>query len=261
MSEYQNPFAVGTAADAKAVKEFHTQDDLDSGRLAHHHTLGDGPNQAAVGADVADLKGGASRVGSFDYALRTDETKYWKLANGQSLVKNDYLELFNLFASVLGNGYYFGGAGANFNLPNLADRALAMTGILFPALGAAVGGLTSALPNHAHNIASHTHTIPNHNHAVPDHTHGAGTYGTNTFNHNQATDTTATAGANRLTGPVGHSHSVNGTSASGGPGSTSTDGGGGATSGVAQTSNTDGGGAAISVVQPTFIVNIFIRVK
>lgn len=39
----------------KEVKEFHTNDDVDSGALAHHHTLGLGINQAARGSDFKAL--------------------------------------------------------------------------------------------------------------------------------------------------------------------------------------------------------------
>lgn len=34
---------------AKDVNDFHNKDDVDSGQLAHHHTLGTGPTQAAPG--------------------------------------------------------------------------------------------------------------------------------------------------------------------------------------------------------------------
>ena len=34
---------------AKDVNDFHNKDDVDSGQLAHHHTLGKSSNQAAPG--------------------------------------------------------------------------------------------------------------------------------------------------------------------------------------------------------------------
>lgn len=37
------------------VNRFHSNDDCDSSFYAHHHTIGNGPNQAASGKIVADL--------------------------------------------------------------------------------------------------------------------------------------------------------------------------------------------------------------
>jgi hypothetical protein len=41
----------GTTSD-----EIHLQDDIDSARDAHHHTIGNGPNQVASGADLQALQ-------------------------------------------------------------------------------------------------------------------------------------------------------------------------------------------------------------
>lgn len=38
------------APDARTINEMHTNDDVDSGPEAHHHTIGRGPHQAASGA-------------------------------------------------------------------------------------------------------------------------------------------------------------------------------------------------------------------
>lgn len=40
--------------DSQTVIEFHTNDDTNSSRNAHHHTLGPGPNQASPGSHVHD---------------------------------------------------------------------------------------------------------------------------------------------------------------------------------------------------------------
>lgn len=40
----------------KEVKEYHTNDDVDSDRNAHHHTLGLGRNQAAPGGEIKRLE-------------------------------------------------------------------------------------------------------------------------------------------------------------------------------------------------------------
>ena len=37
------------------VNQFHFNDDCDSSPMAHHHTIGTGPNQAASGRIVAEL--------------------------------------------------------------------------------------------------------------------------------------------------------------------------------------------------------------
>lgn len=78
--------------------------------------------------------------------------------DGTSYATANYPELF---AQI---GYYFGGSGGNFNVPNLVNRvAVGSSGDY--AIGD-VGGekehtLTSTeMPSHSHSDIGHTHTIP-----------------------------------------------------------------------------------------------------
>jgi microcystin-dependent protein len=98
----------------------------------------------------------------------------WLICDGSALDTTVYAKLFAVL------GYAFGGAGASFNLPKLADvfpigagatAALAATG------GEATHVLTAAeLAAHTHTATqpTHTHTAtqPAHVHTDPGHTHG-----------------------------------------------------------------------------------------
>lgn len=156
----------------RSVNEFHTNDDVDSGTRAHHHTLGEGVNQAARGSDlkalgsiVAELIASVEtltneldlvndlvpQIGDLLVSQRSAETVNYKLANGQALATVDYPELFALY------GYIYGGAGANFNLPDYSDRSpVGKSGT--KALGSTGGSDTHTLTTA--NLPPHTHDIP-----------------------------------------------------------------------------------------------------
>ena len=102
------------------------------------------------------------------------------IADGRLLDTTTYAALFNAWGGASGGGYRFGGSGANFALPPLANRfplgagtnALAATG------GEVNHTLTVAeLAAHPHPITdvahSHTATQPAHNHPDPGHAHTA----------------------------------------------------------------------------------------
>lgn len=93
--------------------------------------------------------------------------------NGQSLLKNDYLDLFSEI------GTAFGSVDANhFTLPDMRSRfprsvTLASAGI---GAGPGTGGAAShthTLPAHTHAVSTgaHTHSLPSHSHTIPNHTH------------------------------------------------------------------------------------------
>lgn len=116
----------------------------------------------------------------------------WAICDGSSLATASYPALFAVL------GYTYGGAGANFNLPDMRGRF---------ALGKAAAGTGSTLGetggslDHTHTGAAHTHTIPTqaaattggpssttptslvvgavadstHTHQVPAHDHGGAT--------------------------------------------------------------------------------------
>ncbi len=78
--------------------------------------------------------------------------------DGASYAVDDYPELFAQIA------YYFGGSGANFNVPNLINRvAVGSTGDF--AIGNTGGSQAvtldvSQIPSHSHSDIGHTHSIP-----------------------------------------------------------------------------------------------------
>lgn len=87
----------------------------------------------------------------------------WVLCDGRSLSTAPPYD--KLFAAIL---YTFGGAGAQFNVPDLRGR--------FP-LGKAVNGTGASLGeaggqiDHVHTGGAHTHGIATHSHDLPAHTH------------------------------------------------------------------------------------------
>lgn len=106
--------------------------------------------------------------------------------NGQSVLKNSYLDLF---AEI---GVAFGSININeFTLPDFRSRL--PRGIISLAQGvgnvSGVGGATShthtlgshthaVSDTHTHTMPAHTHTEPNHNHDLINHTHTSGTLAT-----------------------------------------------------------------------------------
>jgi microcystin-dependent protein len=98
------------------------------------------------------------------------------IADGSSLNTTTYAKLFAVF------GYAFGGAAANFNLPNLKNRFPMGAGTLAATGGEATHVLTVAeLAAHPHAIAdvAHTHgaSQPAHVHPDPGHGHPGSTAG------------------------------------------------------------------------------------
>lgn len=77
------------------------------------------------------------------------------LCDGSSYLTTDYPELF---AQI---GYYFGGSGDNFSVPNLINRIPVGSGDLYDL--ADVGGTsevtltTDEMPSHSHSDTGHTH--------------------------------------------------------------------------------------------------------
>ena len=168
-------------SNARDVADFHNRDDVDSSSQAHHHTLGGKTGQAAPGNTLKKLvealqADGSFEVGTFKWNFDPTENEYWKVPTGQSLVVADYQELFDYFEVTLGNGYFFGGAGANFNLPNLTDGkgliTASDTGLTFD-VGDIIGNqIINAAHDHEVNVPSHTHSVD-----VPSHTHTLGDSG------------------------------------------------------------------------------------
>jgi microcystin-dependent protein len=118
----------------------------------------------------------------------------WLPLDGRTLVKADYLDLWNVV------GYAYGGGGLSFKLPDTRGRALISLDDMGTPAGAAArvssadalgdsGGeettalLEAHLAAHSHVVPAHTHPIGNHSHTIPAHTHGPGTLATDTNTH------------------------------------------------------------------------------
>lgn len=79
------------------------------------------------------------------------------LCDGTSYVTTDYPELF---AQI---GYYYGGSGGDFNVPDLLNRTVVGSGDAYALAdigGASTVTLTTAeMPSHSHADIGHTHTV------------------------------------------------------------------------------------------------------
>lgn len=82
-----NPFEVNRSlvrqkllTPSKEVSDFHKHSDVDSGKMAQHHTLGLGPNQAAPGSLVKQLMESFNGSGGFFYV----PTDYGAIGDGTS---------------------------------------------------------------------------------------------------------------------------------------------------------------------------------
>jgi microcystin-dependent protein len=68
--------------------------------------------------------------------------------------------------------YAYGGAGGNFNVPNMANRVTVGKGTgAFATLGATGGSADLVAVAHTHTSTDHTHTTADHSHTTADHSH------------------------------------------------------------------------------------------
>lgn len=145
-----NVFSGSNKAQPKEVKEFHTNDDVDSGSLAHHHTLGAGVNQAARGSELKalkDLVAALHPVGHVIMHYGASAPEGYLLCNGAAFSGTDYPAL----AALLGGT----------NTPDLRDR-LPVGASGTKAVGSTGGNDTVTLvkaniPTHVHGM-DHNHT-------------------------------------------------------------------------------------------------------
>jgi len=136
-------------------------------------------------------------VGDTKMSVATTDHLGWMLCNGRSLLKSDYLFLFNVI------GYTYGGSGTTFNLPSPAGRVLGIA-------GSGAGLTTRAFGS---NVGAETHTLtvaemPTHTHGVsdPGHNHTGTTDSTST-NSGETNNGVGTLGtANVATQSVNHAH-------------------------------------------------------
>lgn len=109
----------------------------------------------------------------------------WLLCDGSAVSRSTYKDLFNAISTTYGTG----DGSTTFNLPDFRSRFPIGAGT-FAALGDGDANAESA--------------------RTPQHSHGAGTLVNSSFDHTQATNTTASGTANRLTSPVTHNHTISG---------------------------------------------------
>jgi microcystin-dependent protein len=192
----------------------------------------------------------------------------WLLCDGTLYLITDYPDLFNQIH------YTYGGAGSQFQVPDLRNRILMGAGTLV-GLNAVAGSDRATLgidqlpahthvvddPEHTHafEAAPHTHVVhdPKHVHVLydPGHHHAGGVGSTGTASAAGATGPTTPADTAdaptgilmlpELTGITNENTVVTGTNAS-------------SATGIANEET--GGGQAFSVLNPVFGVNVIIKV-
>lgn len=176
--------------------EAHAHNDADETHQSIHHTLGLG-NLQAIPASLLDNIAPIGEI--LDFVGESAKIPPgFMLCDGRSLLKANYVQLFAVI------GYAYGGAGANFNLPDSIRR-----GTIGAETDAELG------QNDGLAVGSRTHTTPAHNHTVT-------TTGSLTIDgaHGHTVSGTTTADShNHVLGAEGsHSHST------GGPSGTTTKG-------------------------------------
>ncbi len=99
----------------------------------------------------------------------------WYLCDGASYDTTAEATLFAIIA------YAFGGAGANFNVPDFTAQRYAL-GKAAAGTGSTLGGTGGSYP-HTHTQATHTHTEAAHTHSTPSHSHTTPTSGNGSGTH------------------------------------------------------------------------------
>ena len=155
-----------------------------------------------------DIAGASNPIGTIimwggdPAAIPTEVPAGYAVCNGASLVKNDYLPLWNVIK------YRYGGAGANFTLPNLT------TCIPQGTIGAPT--VTTKVTSVSSNVDVHTHTVNSSFTAgnAASHTHSGGVFtqgNANTHTHSGATVSGANSNIGLTVGnAAAHTHVVTG---------------------------------------------------
>lgn len=165
--------------------------------------------QVPVGTVIAWLGTGSAPTGYLE-------------ANGQTVSRTTYAELFSVF----GTSYGAGDGSTTFGLPNLNERHLKGTttvGSVGTTTGADTYALSQAqLPAHTHSLAGHTHTVSHshvmtHNHNGNSDSQGSHSHNTSGSGNTNNTGTHYHADGNysgTTSTHTGHGHSISGQSSS-----------------------------------------------
>lgn len=156
------------------------------------------------------------------------------ICNGALVSRATYAALF----AAIGTTYGAGDGTTTFGLPDLRQRFV--LGMAAAGLGSTLGEVGGSIdhthtgPSHTHTGPSHTHTGPSHIHTMgththtgPSHTHSGGTLGTDTEAAHSHTFSDTSGGPSSLSSEwnngsvfsgasTSHTHSVSGTTSSGG---------------------------------------------
>ena len=154
-----------------------------------------------------DISGAGNPIGTIimwggdPAAIPTEVPAGYAVCNGASLVKNDYLDLWNVIK------YRYGGSGANFTLPNLTTRVPQGT------IGAPTVP-TTKVTSVSSNVDVHTHTVNSSFTAgnAASHTHSGGVFtqgNADTHTHSGATVSGANSNIGLTVGnAAAHTHSI-----------------------------------------------------
>ena len=201
--------------------------------------VGAGATSVAPG-DITDertiaglVTGGLVPPGTMVQYLGSVAPSGWLFCRGQAISRTAFPALF----AAIGTTYGPGDGSTTFNLPNMERRM---------PIGKAASGSASALGqtggafDHVHSGPSHTHSGPSHTHSGPSHTHGYSSTSGSGGSHDHGapdilaegahthsfSDTSSTPSSTHVAGSftgaaVGvptstHTHSVSGTTGSGG---------------------------------------------
>ena len=184
------------------------------------------------------------------------------VCDGSSVLKSAYPALWAVI------GYYYGGSGANFNLPDLRGRVPVgqVSGVVDADFG--LLGYKTDLTNRARaittpNMPPHSHTGPSHGHPVNFHTQAAGDH-QHAFTYVQMRDNDGSAldmytinnnGGSRTSVAGNHTHHVSGNTDAAGTGPTGSTGGAGSSA----SAGTGAPPTPFSVLQPYQVVNYIIK--
>jgi len=157
-------------------------------------------------------------IGSVVPFFSTTIPEQWLLCDGSSLLKSQYLDLFNVI------GYTYGGSGDNFNIPSMnnkypSSRNADNTNVAYP-INHQHNASSNAISTSPHETITHSHTAntltpgagsASHNHNTPISgvtTNGGITPGSNANSVSNRAVNSGPAANSPQAGWVGHTHNA-----------------------------------------------------